>query len=237
MTLNARILNANTARLPASLMGICLLFAAMVGTATAETRYVSDELQITLRSGQSTQHQILRMIPSGTPLEVLETNEDTGYTQVRTPQNVEGWVLTRYLMDHPSAQDQLAAAKKKAARLEEENKNLKSSLKDVSGDKSSLDKDKRELLAKNDKLQSELDQIRKTAANALAIESEKNRLTDETRKLKTELQEVQQENQSLKDRSNREWFVRGAGVVLLGILLGLILPRIRFRSSSRWNRL
>jgi SH3 domain protein len=114
---------------------------------------------------------------------------------------------------------------------------LKSSLKDVSGDKSSLDKDKRELLAKNDKLQSELDQIRKTAANALAIESEKNRLTDETRKLKTELQEVQQENQSLKDRSNREWFVRGAGVVLLGILLGLILPRIRFRSSSRWNRL
>ena len=77
MTLNARILNANTARLPASLMGICLLFAAMVGTATAETRYVSDELQITLRSGQSTQHQILRMIPSGTPLEVLETNEDT----------------------------------------------------------------------------------------------------------------------------------------------------------------
>jgi SH3 domain protein len=218
-------------------MGICLLFAAMVGTATAETRYVSDELQITLRSGQSTQHQILRMIPSGTPLEVLETNEDTGYTQVRTPQNVEGWVLTRYLMDHPSAQDQLAAAKKKAARLEEENKNLKSSLKDVSGDKSSLDKDKRELLAKNDKLQSELDQIRKTAANALAIESEKNRLTDETRKLKTELQEVQQENQSLKDRSNREWFVRGAGVVLLGILLGLILPRIRFRSSSRWNRL
>jgi SH3 domain protein len=237
MTLNARTLTANTSKLPSSLMGICLIFTAMMGTAAAETRYVSDELQITLRSGQSTQHQILRMIPSGTPLEVLETDEDTGYTQVRTPQNVEGWVLTRYLMDHPSAQDQLAAAKKNAARLEEENKNLKSNLKDVSGDKSSLDKDKRELLANNDKLQSELDHIRKTAASALAIESEKNRLADETRKLKTELQEVQQENLSLKDRSNREWFVRGAGVVILGILLGLILPRIRFRSSSRWNRL
>jgi len=236
MTINARILTANTASLSASLLGICLLFTAMIGAA-AETRYVSDELQITLRSGQSTQHQILRMVTSGTPLEVLATDEDSGYTQVRTPQGVEGWVLTRYLMDHPSAQDQLADAQKKAARLNDENKNLQAKLNTVSGDKSSLDKDKRDLLAKNDKLQTELDHIRKTAADALAIESEKNRLADETHKLQTELQEVQQENLSLKDHSNREWFVRGAGVVLVGILLGLILPRIRLGGRSRWNKL
>ena len=140
-------------------------------------------------------------------------------------------------MDHPGAQDQLADAQKKAARLNDENKNLQAKLNAVSGDKSSLDKDKRDLLAKNDKLQTDLDRIRKTAADALAIESEKNRLADETHKLQTELQEVQQENTSLKDHSNREWFVRGAGVVLVGILLGLILPRIRLGGRSRWNKL
>ncbi|MEJ2574348.1 MAG: TIGR04211 family SH3 domain-containing protein [Gammaproteobacteria bacterium] len=234
MTLNARIWTVTTASLPSLLLGICLLFTA-AASAVAETRYVSDELQITLRTGQSTQHQILSMIASGTPLEVLETNADSGYSRVRTPQGVEGWVLTRYLMDHPSAQDQLANAKKKLARLEEEKRNLQSKLSAVSGDKSSLDKDKAELLAKNDELEKELDHIRKTAANALAIESEKNRLADETNKLQTELQTVQQENRSLKDRSNREWFVRGAAVVVVGILLGLILPRIRFRSRSRWK--
>jgi len=236
MTLNARILTATTASLPASLLGVCLLFTVMAGAA-AETRYVSDELQITLRSGQSTQHQILRMLTSGTPLEVLETADDTGYTRVRTPQDVEGWVLTRYLMDHPSAEDQLANAQKKMARLQEDNKNLQAKLNAVSSDKTSLDKDKGELLAKNGKLETELDHIRKTAADAIAIESEKNRLANEAQTMKTQLQEVQQENLSLKNRSNRDWFVRGAGVVLLGILLGLILPRIRFRSSSRWNRL
>jgi len=209
----------------------------MVGTAAAETRYVSDELGITLRTGQSTQHQILRMVTSGTPLDVLETDEESGYTRVRTPQGVEGWVLTRYLMDHPSARDQLENAKQKLARLEEQNKNLQSKLNDVSGDKSSLDKEKSELLAKNDKLETELNHIRKTAASALAIESEKNRLTDQTRKLETQLQTVQQENSSLKNRSNREWFVRGAAVVIVGILLGLILPRIRIRSRSSWNSL
>jgi SH3 domain protein len=208
----------------------------MAGTA-AETRYVSDELGITLRTGQSTQHQILRMVTSGTPLEVLETDDESGYTQVRTPQGVEGWVLTRYLMDHPSAQDQLAAAKKKIARLEEDNKNLQAKLSEVSGDKSSLGKEKGELLAKNDKLETELNHIRKTAASALAIESEKNRLADETHKLKTELEAVQQENLSLRDRSNREWFVRGAAVVIAGIFIGLILPKIRFGRRSRWNSL
>ncbi len=237
MTLNARVLTANTASLPSSLVGVCLIFIAMVGVAAAETRYVSDELGITLRTGQSTQHQILRMVTSGTPLEVLETNEESGYTRVRTPQDVEGWVLTRYLMDHPSAQDQLADAKKKLARLEDENKNLKERLNAVSGDKTSLDKEKRGLLAENNKLQTDLDHIRKTAASALAIESEKNRLANETNKLETELQAVQLENQSLKDRSNREWFVRGAGVVIAGILLGLILPKIRFRRRSSWNSL
>ena len=236
MTLNARILTTNTASLPASLMGACLLFTAMAGAA-AETRYVSDELQITLRSGQSTQHQILRMVTSGTPLEVLETDEKTGYTHVRAPQDVEGWVLTRYLMDHPSAQDQLADAQKKMARLQDQNKDLQTKLNTVSGDKNSLDKDRRDLLAKNDKLQTELDHIRKTAADALAIEGEKNRLADETNRLKTELQSVQQENLSLKDRSQREWFVRGAGVVIAGILIGLILPKIRFSRRSRWNKL
>jgi SH3 domain protein len=236
MTLNIRTLTTTTACLPSSLVGVCLLFTAMVGAA-AETRYVSDELQITLRSGQSTQHQILRMITSGTPLEVMETNDETGYTHVRTIQGVDGWILTRYLMDHPSAQDQLANAQKKMARLQEDNKNLQAKLNAVSGDKTSLDKEKVELLAKNDQLGKELDHIRTTAASALAIESEKNRLADEAQKLKTELQAVQQENLSLKDHSNREWFVRGAGVVIVGILLGLILPRIRFRSRSRWKSL
>jgi SH3 domain protein len=177
------------------------------------------------------------MVTSGTPLEVLETDEKTGYTHVRAPQDVEGWVLTRYLMDHPSAQDQLADAQKKMARLQDQNKDLQTKLNTVSGDKNSLDKDRRDLLAKNDKLQTELDHIRKTAADALAIEGEKNRLADETNRLKTELQSVQQENLSLKDRSQREWFVRGAGVVIAGILIGLILPKIRFSRRSRWNKL
>jgi SH3 domain protein len=208
-----------------------------MASATAETLYVSDDLSITLRSGKSTQHQILRMVTSGTPLGVLETDEESGYTRVRTPQGVEGWVLTRYLMDHPSAQDQLADAQKKMARLDEENKTLQAKLTATSADKNALTKDKGDLQTKNDKLAADLDHIRKAAASALAVEDEKNRLADEARRLQSELQAVQQENLLLKDRRDREWFVRGAGVVVAGILIGLILPKLRFRRRSSWNSL
>jgi len=41
----------------------------------------------------------------------------------------------------------------------------------------------------------------------------------------------------LKDRSEREWFVRGAGVVIVGILIGLIVPRLKLRKKSSWDSL
>src|SRR3569833_2253419 len=66
--------------------------AALCTTATAETRYVCDELEVTLRTGQSTQHQIVRMVKSGTAVVVLATDANTGYTKVRTPSGAEGWV-------------------------------------------------------------------------------------------------------------------------------------------------
>ncbi|MFA5685710.1 MAG: TIGR04211 family SH3 domain-containing protein, partial [Lysobacteraceae bacterium] len=97
------------------LLAVLLILAA---TAQAETRYASDELEIALRSGTSTQHRILRMIPSGTALQVLQHDEASGYTKVRAPSGTEGWVLTRLLMTTPSARDRLAVAEKKLAELE-----------------------------------------------------------------------------------------------------------------------
>ena len=49
------------------------------------------------------------------------------------------------------------------------------------------------------------------------------------------MQTVQQENESLKDRTARDWFMVGAAVVLLGIIIGLIIPKIRFRKKSSWD--
>src|SRR3569833_4565489 len=99
--------------------------AALCTTATAETRYFSVELEVTLRTGQSTQHQFVRMVKSGTAVEVLATEANTGYTKVRTPAGAEGCVLSRYLMTSPSARKQLGELTRRLATMEIENKQLK----------------------------------------------------------------------------------------------------------------
>ena len=84
---------------------VCLLVSTPM--AFAAPAWVSDEFEITLRSGPSTSNAIQLMVGSGMELEVLERDAETGYSRVRTPGGTEGWVLTRYLMDERSAREQL----------------------------------------------------------------------------------------------------------------------------------
>ena len=66
-------------------------------TVEAETNYVSDNLSVPLRSGPSNAHRILhRGLPSGTALEVLGRDEESGFTQIRTNNGTEGWLPTQY---------------------------------------------------------------------------------------------------------------------------------------------
>ena len=87
-----------------------LLLILCSAAAFAKTAYVTDELKITLRTGESATHRIARMLPTGERLTVLSTNPATGYSKVRTAGGSEGFVLTRQLVDQPVARDRLAAA-------------------------------------------------------------------------------------------------------------------------------
>lgn len=219
------------------LLSALLLSLSIAVPAMAETLYVSDQLEIPMRSGISNQHRIVRMLPSGTPVTVLETDSTAGYTQVQTPSGVEGWVLSRYLMKIPAARDRLTAAEKKLADLELENRERAAKLAEAGTTKESLLGEVEQLNKENSKLTQELAEIRRTASNALALDSENKQLKNKLLELEREQQNLAQENDSLRDRSDRDWFMVGAGVVILGIILGLILPRIRLKKRSSWDTL
>ena len=87
------------------IVAICGVLCAT--QAYAAPAWVTDQFEITLRSGPSTSNAIQLMLKSGARLEVLERNEETGYSLVRTEGGTEGWVLNRYLMGEPRAREQL----------------------------------------------------------------------------------------------------------------------------------
>jgi SH3 domain protein len=205
------------------------------GTALAETRYVSDNLEITMRSGKGTSYGITRMLRSGTPVEVLEEDKDAGYTHVRVKGGKEGWVLSRFLMKGQAARDRLAAAEKNLAELELENRKMETSMTALTEDKAALEKQLETLEGQTRNVSQELSEIKRTASSALAIDSENKDLKGRVVALERQLQTLQQENEGLRDRTARDWFMVGAGVVLLGIIVGLIIPRIRWRKKSSWD--
>lgn len=211
------------------------LFLALSGNALAETRYVSDRLEITMRSGTSTSHGIIRMLRSGTPVEVLEEDAASGYSQVRSPGGKEGWVLSRFLMKGQAARNRLAAAEKELAELELENRKMITAMQALKEEKKIIETERSTLDGENRKVSLELAEIKRTASSALTMDSENKELKSRVVTLERNLQTMQQENEILKDRTARDWFMVGAGVVLLGIIVGLIIPRIRWRKKSSWD--
>jgi SH3 domain protein len=211
----------------------CLLILS--GNAVAETRYVSDTLEITLRSGKGTSFGITRMLRSGTPVKVLDVDKKSGYTQVRTNSGKEGWVLSRFLMKGQAARERLATTEKSLAELELENRKVTTAMASLKEEKGALESNLSTLEGESRGVSQELAEIRRTASSALAIDSENKDMKGRMVSLERQLQTVQQENETLKDRTARDWFMVGAAVVVLGIFIGLIIPKIRFRKKSSWD--
>ena len=209
----------------------------LTNLSVAETLYISDRLEVPMRSGTTNQHRIVRMLASGTQVTVLQVDKEAGYTKVQTSDGREGWVLSRYLMKIPAARDRLATAEKKLADIEIRSRQRATELTETQTEKGGLEKELASLKDENRKIGQQLAEIQRTASSALAIDAENKELKSRLMSMERGQQALQQENEALKDRTARDWFMVGAGVVLLGIIVGLILPKIRFRKRSSWDTL
>jgi SH3 domain protein len=215
---------------------LAALFCLPVLSQAQTTRYVSDELEITMRSGQGIKFGIKKMLPSGARLQVLET-DPTGYSKVKTADGAEGWVLTRYLSNSPSAREQLETSQQRIASLELEISKFKEEIASISNQNTDVDSQNLSLREKSQRLSKELDDLRRTASNAVALENENRQLKEKLQQFDHRNQTLVIENNALKDNSTRSWFLVGAAVLFSGLLLGLILPRLRLRKKDSWGSL
>lgn len=214
------------------------LFIGVAGLQAAESRYVTDQFKITLRSGESATHKILRMLPSGERLELLSANPSSGYSRIKTSDGREGYVLTRQLMNIPSARDRLSKAEKRLQELQQEPGRLSAKLAKLQDEHGKLQTQYNGLKQEKTSLDKELETIRRTASNAIRISNERNDLRKVVAQLTHQVENLKQENRELSNNTNQRWFLIGAGVIIGGIIIGLILPHLRFqRRKSSWGSL
>jgi len=217
---------------------ILLLLLCAAANLQAESRYVTDQFKVTLRSGESSSHKIIRMLPSGYQLELISSNAENGYSKVKTRDGTTGYILTRQLMKIPSARDRLVAAEAKLAELQEAPELLSAKLSKLQDAYKALESEHKKLQREREALDDELQAIKRTAANAVRISNERNELRKQVATLTREAEELKQTNRELGNDSAQRWFLIGGGVVVGGIILGLILPSLRVRKrKSSWGSL
>lgn len=180
---------------------LCLILAL---PATAEDIYVSGVTKITMRTGPGTEHKIVAMLASGTKLEIVEYQSD--WSMVQTGDGKTGWVLSRFLTrDVP---DTLLVK-----ALQEENQALTRALENAES-KAAVFKEKVDGLSGIEK---RYKQLEKASADYLKLESTYKDLLETSRAQQEQIQVLEEK----VDNEELYWALAGAGVFIVGLIIGL----------------
>jgi SH3 domain protein len=202
-----------------------IIFTATIKSVFADTRYVSDELVISVRNGQNQDDNVLGHIKTGTAIDVLE--EKGRYLRIKTEDGLEGWVQAQYIIsekpnariiedlrnelnDQDALSDNLLAKKKiyeiRIRELEQElNINQKNTAK-VKSELIELNKKHKKLLSNSEN------------TDELITKLEKSKQLDS--KLKAEISNLKKGSQNPLKSSMIQPFLAGAGVLIVGFILG-----------------
>jgi len=197
----------------------------------AATEWISDELTVPLRSGPSTSHRILRVLPSGTELSILDRNADSGFVQVRTSAGTEGWLPEQYLVNQPIARDRLAAANRRINDLTTAVERQRAELAALNEGKSDADSDNAGLRRQVADLEQELAEIKRVSAGALELNESNQELNELNARLRSEVDRLVADVARLEENVQERWLLIGAGLVLGGLLLGVAIKARPRRSA------
>lgn len=214
-----------------------LLLVLLADIASADTVYIRDMLYVPLRGGQPHEHTILhRGLTSGTQLERLETNSETGYTRVRTESGLEGWLQAQYLVEEPIAGQRLDAVTEELHDLQAEHQQALLRLREITEQHREITNQLGSTSADKERLIQELSDVTHLAANVIAIDEENTRITAARDELLQQIEELTDANELLQSDNSQQWFLRGAGTVLLGLLLGFWIGRRVYqpRNTGGW---
>lgn len=190
--------------------------------AQARRAFVTDEFEITLRTGPTNTNKIVRMLSTGTRVDVLE--EADGWAKVQAD-GKEGWVLQRYLTpDTPKAVliDSLTKKNTRLAdRAEKAVSELEAAKAEIKELRSQLGTTSKELT----QVSQSYERLSADAADVAKLRKSYQQATSELSSATAEVEELKLDNAQLVDQTKLSWFLYGAGVVIFSWLVGFIFGR------------
>ncbi len=211
-----------TTLIAAGLIACGLLFTAPTD-APAEQRYIVDNIVVSLRQGPGPQYKVLKTLQTGQSFEVLETKG--GFSRVRTSDGAEGWVQEQFTSPNPPNENVklINELNETIKKLKAENEELLKASSTGGGGVAASDGDsatvqdlRAALAASNQRYQ----QLEGEAQDVVSLKTEKESSQAQAAAAQVTVVRLTAENQALRKRQTILWFLAGAGVLLLGWLIG-----------------
>lgn len=202
-------------------LGISIGFFLLVLASSVHaqnTMYVNDVIKITMRTGPGIDHKVIAMLQSGETVQVLERNND--WSRVRLPDGKEGWALTRFLTGKKPNEVRLR-------QIEEKYDELSQKADSLTQDNKRLQEENQQLLTRAEEAQGDLEQMVDSFNNLKSESADYLNIKTAYEDASTELKAQREKAETMTARvSKLEWkrnvmyFMSGAGVFLLGFIIG-----------------
>lgn len=180
-----------------------------------EYRYVADEFRITMRNGPAASFKVIQMLKTGMKLTLLEKG-GSGWDKIRASNGREGWVLRRFITAEVPARIRFNELEKKLEQIQQERDHLQEQLQTANIG-----------LVGRQEMERELEAIRGISGRAVSLDRENRELTANLEIIEKKLVQVSLENKQLSKQADTRFFLAGAAVLILGVIIGAILFRRR----------
>ena len=202
------------------------LVASVPLVAYAETAYITEKLEVPVRSGESREYRIIRYLQAGARVEMLQTYE-SGYTKIRDERGREGFVLGRYLVDRAPSFVIAGRLEAEVAKQRETIKRLEQDIEALTAQNKSSNESIRMTKDQLAEKEVELKEFLATAGDSITLKNRLVALETERQVLLTDNETLRAEKLAARDDSFKSWFALGAITLAVGWFVGLLMPRVR----------
>lgn len=213
-----------------ALLPVVLLISSLA--AQAQDAWITDQLEVPIRSGESNEYRILRFLDSGTKIEVISRNSASGYSLIRDARGRDGYVLSRYLEEEPTAGEKLAELQTRMRQVMDDAQNGAARIADLRAQVGTLTDERNAARQELAGVSAELAEIKRVSADAVAIYEANQDLRERMTLLEEEAAALRSDNLTLSDDRDKTFMLVGAGLIFAGIVLGLLLPNLRRRRRA-----
>ena len=200
-------------------------FLLISGMAYAKPMYVTDSFEVTIRTGKDITNKIIALAKSNQKVEVLKQEDEWAFIQLQDGK--EGWMLSRFLtedipkgeviMDFKRQNENLARTvalyKQENMAFKEENQQLTVSFK------------KQEETLRE--IEDAYNTLKQESADFLNLKEIYEKTSADLAAQTKRVEALEDETKSLRWNKGLRWFLSGAALLLVGILIGVSFRRQR----------